>query len=196
MKLAELMACLQEPILQSSVDKIRSYAARMTKLRAKPLTKREAIRLDILKRATEADFADLDLSVMPIFWKSPDDYNSGGVEFQHAVWRLGRLADELEKMVIQPPTGDGKPWLRPAKKGWVYFLSAGSFIKIGYATDVVTRIRGLETGSPVAITLLHKERGNMEDEARYHKRFADLRERGEWFRNEGDLAAHIASVAP
>src|SRR5690348_10371352 len=99
MSRADLMAAIKTPFRQAGVDKIRAYAERMARLRNKKLTPREAIRLEILKQRTNADLVDLDLAIMPIFWKTPEDYNTGGVEFQHAVWRLGRLADEIEKLV-------------------------------------------------------------------------------------------------
>lgn len=193
---AELIAALRAPHSQSGVNKIRAYAARMGRLRFKKLIPREETRLEILKARTTADLADLNLEVMALFWKSPEDYVSGGVEFQHAVCRLGRVADEIEKLIEKPaPAGEIKPFYRPAKKGWIYFIQAGDFVKIGYATNIKVRIKGLETGSPVELVLLRQERGNMDDEARYHKQFADLHVRGEWFRYEGSLAAHITSGA-
>ncbi len=192
---AELMAAIKAPYRQAGVDKIRAYAARMARLRDKKLTPREAIRLDVLKERTNADLVDLDLEIMPIFWKTPEDYNTGGVEFQHCVWRLGRLADEIEKLIEVEPSDLAKPYQRPIKRGWVYFIQAGDYVKIGYATDIKVRTKTLDTGSPFELVLLRQERGNMDDEARYHKQFAELRVRGEWFRHEGPLAAYIASGA-
>lgn len=83
----------------------------------------------------------------------------------------------------------------PKKSGHIYFASAGSYIKIGFATNVKKRIAGLQTGHHKKLSILRVERGTPEDEAKFHKRFGKLRTRGEWFRREGDLAEYLG-IAP
>lgn len=79
----------------------------------------------------------------------------------------------------------------------IYFIMASypggaSFIKIGVATDVKTRLGDLQVGNPVKLVVL----GTIKDiprsrihseENRLHKQFADLRAEGEWFRASGRL---------
>jgi hypothetical protein len=69
----------------------------------------------------------------------------------------------------------------------VYFIECERFIKIGQTRDVVRRVARLETGNPFPIRPL----GFIYEpdvlqlavvEGRWHRRFAMLWERGEWFR--------------
>jgi len=71
---------------------------------------------------------------------------------------------------------------------YVYFLRAGNrgAIKIGMAKDVDSRIATLQTGNAFKLNILALIHCSSEDEARYleakfHKRFASQRIRGEWF---------------
>lgn len=80
--------------------------------------------------------------------------------------------------------------------GGVYFIRFGSDgpIKIGYATDTVSRLHSLQTGSPVQLHLIGHVVGTIKDERKLHARFAHLRIRGEWFEPAADLLAHIDEV--
>lgn len=78
------------------------------------------------------------------------------------------------------------------RAGWIYFIEAGGFIKIGFTTNVPARLASIETSSPHSVTLLRQEPGTMRDEAAYHARFAAHRVRREWFALDGDLAAFLA----
>jgi len=79
---------------------------------------------------------------------------------------------------------------------FVYFLSAGPFVKIGKATGSPdARIRDLQTGCPYPIRLVAHVCGGLREEQTLHQRFASLRTHGEWFRHEGELAQYIQEVA-
>lgn len=78
--------------------------------------------------------------------------------------------------------------------GWVYFIRApgpNGLVKIGFARQPVQRLIDLQIGSPVELTLIGCHRGTMADETGWHRRFAHLRVRGEWFRYEPDLRKAI-----
>lgn len=75
---------------------------------------------------------------------------------------------------------------------FVYFAAAGERVKIGKANDLTKRLATLQTGCPYKIRLLKVERGGVAVERGYHRRFSALRENGEWFRNEGELADFLA----
>jgi hypothetical protein len=66
----------------------------------------------------------------------------------------------------------------------VYFVQAGEggFIKIGASVDPASRIRSLDTLSPVALKTLAIVRGGYVAESYAHQALAAYRERFEWFR--------------
>jgi hypothetical protein len=87
------------------------------------------------------------------------------------------------------------PW---NPKGYVYFIEAPSVhrIKIGWAHgDLRVRLSGLQVGSPVPLVILAYMRALFEREAELHRRFASLREIGEWFRDDPLLRRYIEKHA-
>lgn len=82
---------------------------------------------------------------------------------------------------------------QPFVNGWVYFVRAGERVKIGHSLNVDARLTALQTGSPYKLELLAIVPGTVRDEAGFHRKFAALREHGEWFRYEGDLREYLES---
>jgi hypothetical protein len=81
----------------------------------------------------------------------------------------------------------------------VYFVSARELdlIKIGYAFNPVSRFRSLRTMCPVDLTLEGAIPGDFAKERELHRKFAEARVRGEWFRLCPNLQAEIdASSRP
>jgi hypothetical protein len=69
--------------------------------------------------------------------------------------------------------------------GYIYAIEANSGqVKIGMAADPKQRRDGLQTGSPVELTLLVASPAEDPEtaEKELHKRYSDERMRGEWFR--------------
>lgn len=81
----------------------------------------------------------------------------------------------------------------PDMKHTIYIVKAraSGFIKIGITSDLEKRLRSLESATGSHIELLLSFRGALYLEQICHRTFGELRERGEWFRNEGRLAAFI-----
>jgi hypothetical protein len=75
--------------------------------------------------------------------------------------------------------------------GWIYFIRAGDFVKIGFAREVTNRLPRLQTGSPVKLELLMAIQGKASLEKDFHRKFAKLRAHGEWFKLEGALSAYL-----
>lgn len=77
----------------------------------------------------------------------------------------------------------------------IYFVQdkAANHIKIGFtdAPDAGERLKALQTGSPAGLVLLLSIPGKKTDEADLHKRFADARTHGEWFRPVPELIQFI-----
>jgi hypothetical protein len=74
-----------------------------------------------------------------------------------------------------------------AKRGRVYFIQSGAFIKIGYTADVPTRLSAIKASSPLEITLIGTVAGTFELEAQLHERFKADHHRGEWFHATADV---------
>jgi T5orf172 domain len=84
----------------------------------------------------------------------------------------------------------GTPSGPPRRREYVtYFMRAGDLIKIGRTSgSVETRLRNLRTGNP-ALVLLYVHPQDIEQHC--HKRFAYLRQRGEFFTATSTLLAFI-----
>lgn len=80
------------------------------------------------------------------------------------------------------------------KQGTIYFVSCGDFIKIGFAEAVKQRLRNLQSSSPFELKLLHSMRGTLAREGELLAAFADIRQRGEWFKAEPPLVSFIERV--
>lgn len=67
--------------------------------------------------------------------------------------------------------------------GYVYFIQGvdGGRVKIGWAKRPASRLRELQTGSPVALRIVAVMPGSREDERTHHRRFERHRCYGEWF---------------
>jgi hypothetical protein len=74
-----------------------------------------------------------------------------------------------------------------AKERWiekndhVYFARRGEVVKVGHSTQPEKRLRLLETQSGLALDEVVLTLGGRALEQRYHRRFADHRDKGEWF---------------
>lgn len=83
------------------------------------------------------------------------------------------------------------------KRGFVYFVACGDFIKIGFTrNDVSRRIRSLETSNPFPITLIRSVPATPLFERTLHERFRKFHHRLEWFRREAELLEFIATFDP
>lgn len=76
----------------------------------------------------------------------------------------------------------------------VYFIRAGSVVKIGYSADPHKRLADLQTANHRKLTLVATIPGEREDESRLHGRFAAYRIAGEWFTYSRPIRALVRSV--
>jgi hypothetical protein len=78
------------------------------------------------------------------------------------------------------------------KPGWVYFISAGPFVKIGWSAGLGdNRLDDMQTGCPYRMQVEVSFEGTIRDERAMHWHFAQQHERGEWFRYEGRLKSFL-----
>lgn len=75
----------------------------------------------------------------------------------------------------------------------VYFLLAPTVgvVKIGCSIDIVRRLGEIRLISPVILELIGTVPGGFNVEAAYHKRWAQLRQHGEWFTATDELLQHL-----
>lgn len=75
----------------------------------------------------------------------------------------------------------------------LYFIGMGNDgpIKIGIAADVSKRLRKLQGGSPIELSILAICAGGPAIEKSLHQRFSQFRMKGEWFERSPELLAHI-----
>jgi hypothetical protein len=106
-------------------------------------------------------------------------------------------ADKLEQTSVNDSgtkAGSDTPLtqesLRPVR-GFVYFIGCGEYIKIGFSSRPLDRLRALQTSHPDELEILGTIRGTRQLESKLHKRFADDRERGEWFQASDALWDYI-----
>ena len=189
-----------ELILPSDLEKLEKRLAshRHWARTLDPLSEKDQAKFDRLLAGGIQDYSDLSGSMLRLIIRRHDldSYQDYGPQYRYAVWCLervvGRMAQMLAEMRETEPDEDQPP---TPVEGWIYFIEAGGYIKIGFtAVSVASRIAQIETSSPHPVTLLRQERGTVETEREYHRRFSDLRERREWFRCEGDLAEFLTSV--
>lgn len=102
---------------------------------------------------------------------------------------LDGLATDATKPVFVEPKEDWRPRLEPA----VYFIEVRGFIKIGWSVKWRSRISNIQTSNPEPIKVLLVLGRPQIFERTMHRKFAEHRASGEWFRDHPDIRAYIQS---
>lgn len=71
---------------------------------------------------------------------------------------------------------------KPYPTGFVYFITDGETVKIGFSAWPLARMATLQNNTPRKLSLLTQCEGIMFNEHEMHRRFSKLRVQGEWFR--------------
>lgn len=82
----------------------------------------------------------------------------------------------------------------PPTMGYVYFVSDGEDIKIGFSERPVRRLTGLQSGHKKELKLLAVVSAGLVSEKQAQDRFDHLKIRGEWYRAAPELTDYIAEL--
>jgi hypothetical protein len=129
-------------------------------------------------------------------WLCEHPTSWSGMPYYAAIGRTKLFTDENIRWIaraIEDQQAERKEHKEAAKNedGFVYFIEAGDFIKIGYTRSPVARGIKMSTDNPFGLRLLHIEDGTFKREKLYHRHFAAIRARGEWFHKTPELVTFI-----
>lgn len=132
-------------------------------------------------------------------WKVVKEMRAAqGLKGKGASGRRPNSAAAKIAAAIGVPRGDGDPGppQPKPKRGVVYFITNGvrGRVKIGFSERHDVRLKSLQIACPDDLTVIGTLPGTRRLEAKMHKRFHEYREKGEWFRIEGELAEFIGGL--
>jgi hypothetical protein len=76
---------------------------------------------------------------------------------------------------------------RAGRQGYVYCISDGEYVKIGYSTNPQARVAELQTGNARPLRLVYYFAGTEQDEADMHQKYIEQNVLQEWFRPNVEL---------
>jgi hypothetical protein len=129
-------------------------------------------------------------------WLCEHPTSWSGMPYYAAIGRTKLFTDENIRWIaraIEDQKAERKEHNEAAKNddGFIYFMEAGDFIKIGYTRSPAARGIKMSTDNPFPLRLLHIEDGTFKRETLYHRHFAAIRVRGEWFHKTPELLTFI-----
>ncbi len=116
-----------------------------------------------------------------------DDICFYDFDLENLVKRLDSVKEKIPKQIkfhVPDVKNSNKDVnCNPAEGGYVYFISDGSFCKIGVASNIKRRLGLLQTGNPNELVVIHSIYSKcpyvLEEEL--HKKYRKYHIRGEWY---------------
>jgi hypothetical protein len=84
---------------------------------------------------------------------------------------------------------------RPRDHGFIYAIHGGGLTKFGWAKNPDARLKDLQRGSPVTLSIVARREGSCRQEFALHRRLAEHRVHGEWFAVNAADAVRLLSEA-
>lgn len=81
-------------------------------------------------------------------------------------------------------------------RGFVYFIRTAQYIKIGFSTRPLDRLRALQTAHPEELEIMGTREASRDLETELHAYLDDYRVRGEWFQAVGPIMDYIEENTP
>ncbi|MDA0241451.1 MAG: GIY-YIG nuclease family protein [Proteobacteria bacterium] len=98
--------------------------------------------------------------------------------------RVSERGDFVDLLDLLPEPGQGENVPASVSEGFVYLLKSGKYYKVGRSDELERRVKQINVALPEKVTLEHAIRTDDPPgiEAYWHRRFAEQRANGEWFR--------------
>jgi hypothetical protein len=140
-------------------------------------------------------------SELKMYRRSHSDFPNAKTILTHFGSKEGLLSNLRAWVHDKPDLQDIARMFAPAiedktasvlKEGLVYLIKSGAHFKIGRSEELERRVKEIRVALPEAASLVHSIRTDDPAgiEAYWHRRFADRRANGEWFKlNAADVAA-------
>lgn len=112
--------------------------------------------------------------------------------------------DDLAVLMIRDPQKSLAEWLvdqeaaeaafqgQSNRNGVVYFVRSGDAVKIGFTTDLESRVKAFRTASPEEFDVWMTIEGSARLERYFHRMFAGDRIRNEWFKVSSAILDYVA----
>jgi hypothetical protein len=129
------------------------------------------------------------------FWNGPDSMVAPHLPVGSP--ERAALFDVLRETFASDWKAAEKAWRDEQREGFgdLYFVSAGAAIKIGRTTNFPNRLRFIQGHNHEKVECLGLFEGQGWRERRLHRRFADMRLRGEWFERCPEILAEIKRLS-
>lgn len=101
-----------------------------------------------------------------------------------ALTKWVRENDDFADLIALLPESKEDETPAPLTEGFVYLLKSGNYYKIGRSKELERRVKQISIALPEEVTLEHAIRTDDPPgiEVYWHRRFAERRAKGEWFR--------------
>ena len=105
-------------------------------------------------------------------------------ELSKFVRKKENYSDLVELLPLDETTGSATDESNELSEGYVYLLKSGKHYKIGRSDELERRVKQIAVGLPEAVILEHAIKTDDPSgiEAYWHRRFANKRANGEWFK--------------